>query len=209
MVYPELSEPGTCSLTDNKKHIFRFFTSFLRDFASLETKVIESVNFSTFLTEFLEKRGGRELAAETPGDYYVYILVDPAKVRVEFNSSIFYVGKGKGYRNYVHNDEAEKSDVVETEKICKIRELSKEGGYYSVRVFCNLTNTAALLIEGLLIRSLGSFGLTLTNQTVGKGSGMINEEIYFNRLVELCQQHFGLADPGPSQLLFAICENEK
>jgi hypothetical protein len=65
----------------------------------------------------LEK--GRSMARE--GLFYVYRLIDPR------DESVFYIGKGKGKRAYMHQKNAKKGRIENVEKHRKIKDIILSG----------------------------------------------------------------------------------
>ncbi len=80
---------------------------------------------------------------------YVYLLRDPR------SSEIFYVGKGKGNRVFAHAA-ASATDLGETEKISRIREILKAGLEVDYEILRHgLTDDQAFEVESTLIDFIG------------------------------------------------------
>jgi hypothetical protein len=103
---------------------------------------------------------------------YVYLLVDPR------DNTIFYVGKGKANRVFMHEEHVRKAkdpSLNEKEKRIKdILEANKEVLKYIVRV--NLTKDEAFTVESVIINLLGktemgdlNISVSLTNIQGGHG----------------------------------------
>lgn len=93
--------------------------------------------------------------------YYVYLLIDPR------DSSIFYVGKGKGRRCFNHLYEA-RSTNKNSPKLQKIRKIESLGLDVVIKkVEENVTDSQAQELECLIISEARNKGIALTNLTAG------------------------------------------
>lgn len=101
--------------------------------------------------------------------HYVYLLVDPR------DSTIFYVGKGKGNRVFMHEEYVRKKQGSFSEKEERIKCIQDSGNEvlkYLVRV--GLTKDEAFVVESVIINLLGkseqgdiNFDVKLTNIQCG------------------------------------------
>lgn len=109
-----------------------------------------------FVAEYLES--SRVDACEyefcEPSGYYTYLLVDPR------DSSIFYVGKGKGWRMRQHGLDVERGRIDNAAKHRRIAEIHADGLEVDCRVVaCFQDEGEALALEMVLIVALRE-GLT-------------------------------------------------
>jgi hypothetical protein len=92
------------------------------------------------------------------GDFYVYVLAYP-------NSTVFYVGKGKGDR--IDDHERDACNRVESEKCDIIRNIWAQGEQImKAKVLENLTEEAAFAFEAYLIHARPRPKKTLVNKIV-------------------------------------------
>jgi len=98
--------------------------------------------------------------------YYVYLLIDPR------DDSIFYVGKGTGWRCFSHLDEAHKTtrdSKGDYEKLATIRDIEDPGHEVHIDILRHgLTEDEAFHVESAAIELLGLSDLT--NLVVGHGT---------------------------------------
>jgi hypothetical protein len=97
---------------------------------------------------------------ENVGQFYVYVYIDPR------NLEPFYYGKGCGARQFSHL-----SDVKESEKTARIRQIEKDGQEPIVRVIATgLTEEQAFLVEKTLIwHTHGLTNIATGHFSVGDG----------------------------------------
>jgi hypothetical protein len=100
--------------------------------------------------------------------YYVYLLVDPR------DNTIFYVGKGKANRVFMHEKYANSLSSPKDQRICSIIAGGQEVKKYIIRL--GLSNEEAYIVESVVINLLGTSehgdintSVSLTNIQCGHG----------------------------------------
>jgi hypothetical protein len=112
---------------------------------------------------------------------FAYALLDTSKPgtfrygKFIFKYEPFYIGKGTGNRDLVHlSEKGDRYNTFKKRKITKLRKFGFEPS--SIRIRINLSESAAFILEKILIRIIGRRDLKLgplTNLTDG-GDGGIN-----------------------------------
>lgn len=101
--------------------------------------------------------------------YYVYALIDPR------DKKVFYIGKGKGNRIYMHVLASESIEAKEVEKIKTIHAIRAAGKEVQHMVIRHgLTETEAFAVEAALIDYVGTVQkVNLTNIMSGHHSNEV------------------------------------
>jgi hypothetical protein len=87
--------------------------------------------------------------------FYVYLLIDPR------TDQIFYIGKGKGNRSYMHITKATAGIIENVYKHSTIMDVINSGHEVTVSYFANqLEEDTAFKIETALIKHIGTDNLT-------------------------------------------------